>query len=182
RRTANRAAIGVGLLGIAMAAYEHYSQQSKTTGSAVAAAPPPAPGAVPAAASATAATPPPPPAASGNDPRRQADALLMLRAMIAAANADGHIDDSERGAIIGRAREAGLDTDDIAALERELAAPWPLAALAATTQPAMRERVYLAARLAIDPDHPAEQRFLDDLASGVQLDAPRRAELDAQIT
>ncbi|MEZ5464919.1 MAG: DUF533 domain-containing protein [Lysobacteraceae bacterium] len=183
RKTANRAALGVGLLGIAMAAYEHYSQQSKSPAGAPAAAPPPVPGAVPTATSSLPSSPPPPPpAAVPDDAQRQADALLMLRAMIAAANADGHIDDSEREAILGRAREAGLDADDISALERELAAPWPVAALAAATQPAMRERVYLAARLAIDPDHPAEQRFLDELASGVELDGARRAELDGQIS
>ena len=179
RRTASRAALGVGLLGIAMAAYEHYNQPSKTPTSAPPSAPPPAPG----AASVTVnAMPPPPPPAPVTDAQRQADALLMLRAMIAAANADGHIDDSEREAILRRANEAGLDADDIAALEHELASPWPLAALLATTQPAMRERVYLAARLAIEPDHPTEQRFLDELANGVQLDAARRAELDAQIS
>jgi len=178
-RTANRAALGVGLLGIAMAAYEHYSQQSKMAVSAPPSAPPPAPGSTSAAVS---AAPPPPPPAPSMDAQRQADALLMLRAMIAAANADGHIDDSERQAILDRGQEAGMDADDIAALERELAAPWPIAALVAATQPAMRERVYLAARLAIDPDHPAEQRFLDELANGVHLDARRRAELEQQIT
>ncbi|HPF74328.1 MAG: tellurite resistance TerB family protein [Rhodanobacteraceae bacterium] len=180
RRTASRAALGVGLLGIAMAAYEHYSQQSKATASATGAAPPPVPGAMPAGASA-APPPPPPPAPPADGAQRQADALLMLRAMIAAANADGHIDDSEREAVLGRAHQAGLDADDIAALQRELAAPWPVAAITATTQPAMRERVYLAARLAIDLDHPAEQAFLDQLAQGVNLDPARRNELEQQV-
>ena len=54
-----------------------------------------------------------------------------------------------------------------------------LAAQAAT--PEQGAELYLASRLAIDPDHPAERVWLDALAGRLQLPAQLRASLDDQV-
>lgn len=49
--------------------------------------------------------------------------MHLLRAMITAAHADGLIDTDERGAILARARQAGMDADSVQALDAEIRAP-----------------------------------------------------------
>ena len=53
-------------------------------------------------------------------------AILLIRAMIAAANADGQIDKEERHRITQKLEEGGIDSDDRAFVERELRAPQSL--------------------------------------------------------
>lgn len=164
----NKAIVGVGLLGVAMAAYEHY-QSTQTRPAAPTGAAPPSPTAQP-------AMPPPPPAVD-----RQAHALLLIRAMVAAANADGHIDAAERSVILERALRAGLDAEGQQALLRELEQPLSVQALTATAPPQLGPELYLAARYAINVDHGSERDFLDRLSAGLGLSGSVRAGLDAQF-
>ena len=174
--TATKAKIGLGALGLAIAAYDHY-KNSSASATPTAGAPPPPPPQV-------ASAPPPPPPASGvqQPSAAQADeAMHLLRAMVCAANADGLIDADERHRIISSARDAGLDAEDIAALEGELAAPLSLAQLVARTRPAQREQVYVASVIAIGRDTDIEIRYLDELAKGLSLDEAAREQLHAQL-
>lgn len=110
----------------------------------------------------------------------QATALLLVRAMIAAASADGVVDNAERSRIVGGLQQAGLDVDAAKFLDTEFAHPATVQSLVAgATTPAIATQVYTAARLAVDPDHPAEQRFLAQLSSGLKLDAKLVANIDA---
>lgn len=171
--TATKAKIGMGALGLAIAAYEHYKSSSTpaTGGSAPPPPPPPA-----------ASTPPPAPgAAAPTDAERAVEAMHLLRAMICAANADGLIDADERQRILGSARDAGLDAEDLEALEGELAAPLTIAQLVARTRPAQREQVYVASVIAIGRDTDLEVRYLDDLAQRLGLDAAAREQLHAEL-
>ena len=180
--TATKAKIGMGALGLAIAAYEHYKSSNATppAGNAPAPPPPPAHGH---------AAPPPPPAASApspapaaaSDAERAVEAMHLLRAMICAANADGLIDVDERERILGSAREAGLDAEDLEALEGELAAPLTVAQLVARTRPAQREQVYVASVIAIGRDTDLEVRYLDDLGARLDLDAAAREALHAEL-
>ncbi|MFL9827769.1 DUF533 domain-containing protein [Rhodoplanes sp. SY1] len=100
----------------------------------------------------------------------QATALLLVRAMIAAAAADGVLDEAERTHIVGGLARAGLDADATAFLVNAFAKPLPPEALAAqATSPAVAAQVYAAARLAINPDNPAETAFLAKLAAALRL-------------
>lgn len=183
--TATKAKIGMGALGLAIAAYEHYKSSKGASMPIGSAAPPPAP--------AYGTPPPPPPAAGGaapppvpgvaapNDPERAVEAMHLLRAMICAANADGLIDADERQRILGSAREAGLDAEDIEALEGELAAPLTVAQLVARTRPAQREQVYVASVIAIGRDTELEVRYLDDLAQRLGLDASARQQMHDEL-
>lgn len=103
------------------------------------------------------------------DPRNEA---LMLRAMISAAKADGHVDEREMERIVGK-----IGTDGITAEERqfvldELRRPLDLAALVADVpNPVVAAEVYVASLLAIDLDTPAEAAYLQQLAALLRLDA-----------
>ncbi len=107
-------------------------------------------------------------------------ALIMVRAMIAAAAADGIIDNAERSRIIGNLRQAGLDDEANAFLDNEFQNPLDaqgLVDMAAT--PEMAAQIYTAARLSIDPDTEEEQAFLANLSQGLGLDADLVAHIDA---
>jgi uncharacterized membrane protein YebE (DUF533 family) len=111
----------------------------------------------------------------------QTRAMNAIKAMIAAAKADGHIDAAERERIVGRFEHLGIDADAAAFIEAEMAAPLDfeaILALADTTEKAIE--LYAASVVAIDPDTPAERAYLDALAERLSLDGSLRAHLDAQ--
>lgn len=178
--TGQKAALGLGALGVAMAAWEHYKGQAASMTA-------PAPVAQPVPAMSPPPPPPPPPApaaltASSAAPQALVpEALLVIRSMIAAAAADGLIDGNEREAILGRAQDAGLDADDLAALRQELAQPLSMPELLAQTPAHLAAEVYAAALITVSVDTEAERRWMQRLAEGLKLDDSRRAQLDAQF-
>jgi len=122
------------------------------------------------------------PQASGFHPVSQTedDALLYLRAMVAAAAADGQIDAAERARIAQGMRQAGIDEEATRWLESELAEPADVEELAAGVEtPEKAAQVYTAARLAIDPDSIQERTFLTNLAEALDLDQRLRDQIDA---
>ncbi|WP_066717620.1 MULTISPECIES: DUF533 domain-containing protein [Hyphomicrobiales] len=123
----------------------------------------------------------PPPRGTGFEPEAasEATALLFIRAMIAAAAADGAIDAEERTAILGGLREAGFDQEANEWLEGEMASPASIEALAQGAQsPEVAAQIYTAARIAINPDTPKEKDFLAGLAASLGLDAELVANID----
>lgn len=107
-------------------------------------------------------------------------ALVMVRAMVAAAYADGEIDAAEKARIMGNLQQAGLNDEAAAFLDEELANPMDPAGLAGlSTSAEMTVQIYTAARLAIDPDTQEEQDFLAELASALQLDPNLVTHIDA---
>lgn len=97
-------------------------------------------------------------------------ALALVRAMIAAARADGHIDDEEREQIAERLAMAGLGHDAAQFIDRELAAPLDLDAIVAAAETdAQKVELYTASRLTIRPDSRAERGYLDMLAGRLGL-------------
>jgi uncharacterized membrane protein YebE (DUF533 family) len=105
-------------------------------------------------------------------PERDAMSLAILSAMIAAAKADGHIDDAEQQRIFGKLDELALDTEAKAFVIDELRKPLDIDALVAkATSPEIAAEIYAASLLAIDPDDAAEQAYLAMLASRLKLDA-----------
>lgn len=186
----SKATLGVGAIGIAIAAWEHYKGQSAAPAtSSPAYAPPPPP---PPPRTATLPPPAPPatlpvaaPAVAANvvDPGddRNADAAHLIRSMIAAANADGLIDAQERAAILERAMEAGLDPATQQFLMGELRAPATLEQIVAATRPDLRLETYAAGLLAVNVDSDAERTYLDRLASALGLSAEDRQRVQEQL-
>ncbi|MFB2550275.1 tellurite resistance TerB family protein [Ensifer soli] len=114
----------------------------------------------------------PPPADSGFATDRVSSdfALILVRAMISAARADGHIDDAERSRIIDRLTVSGLSSDATAFLNDELSSPIDLDAIvAAARTEEQRVELYTASRLAIEPKSRAERGYLDLLAGRLGL-------------
>ena len=116
----------------------------------------------------------PPPSGSGfgleDEPNSADFAVILVRAMIAAARADGHIDAVEREAILGKVKLAGLGADAEAFLNEELSNPVDLDAIvgAAATE-SQKVELYTASRIAIEPDGRAERGYLDLLAGRLGL-------------
>ena len=97
-------------------------------------------------------------------------ALILVRAMIAAARADGHIDDEERRRIGEKLGASGMNSDAEAFLKAELEAPLDLDALVASAHTeAQKVELYTASRLAIEPKTRAERGYLDLLAGRLGL-------------
>ncbi|MDR6952122.1 uncharacterized membrane protein YebE (DUF533 family) [Ancylobacter sp. 3268] len=117
-----------------------------------------------------------PPPNSPFNPSQTSDSqlpLTLLRTMIAASLADGHIDDAERVAIAGKLNESGVA--DLGEAERflsdELANPATVETIArAVASEEEAAEVYMAALLAIDPDSTSERAFLARLAMALRLD------------
>jgi uncharacterized membrane protein YebE (DUF533 family) len=109
-------------------------------------------------------------------------ALLLIRAMIAAANADGEISPEERQAILRKLDEAGAGPEERQLVERELASPMSTDALVREVRNEQTaEQVYLASALAIQPDTDAERSYLQYLAARLKLDPQRAQELHQQF-
>ena len=96
--------------------------------------------------------------------------LTLVRAMISAAKADGHVDDAEREKIAGKLKLAGVGSDAEKFLLAELESPLDLDTLVAGAKTdEQRLELYTASRLTIDPDTRAERGYLDLLAGRLGL-------------
>lgn len=117
----------------------------------------------------------PPPADTGFHPAKMPGgegefALVLIRAMVAAANADGHIDDDERQRIAGKLSLSGIDTEAGEFLNQQLANPASIDDLvAAASTDEQKVELYTASRLAITSDTRAERGYLDLLAGRLGL-------------
>lgn len=101
-------------------------------------------------------------------------ALLLIRAMIAAANADGEITPDERRHILDTLDEAGAGAEERRIVEQELDRPQPLDSLLQSVKDQQTaEQVYLASRMAVNEQSEAERSYLQYLASRLKLDPQR---------
>ncbi len=106
----------------------------------------------------------------------------MVRAMIGAAKADGHIDADEQRKIFDQVERLGLDAASKALVFDALAKPVDLADVAAAAHtPEQRAELYAACRMVIDPDEPAERSYLEALAFRLALPAALVAHLEQQV-
>jgi uncharacterized membrane protein YebE (DUF533 family) len=98
-------------------------------------------------------------------------ALLIVRAMISAAKADGEIDKVEVERITGKIDEAGLGQDALVFIQKEIEKP--VGADDLIREVGSKEvalEVYAASLLAIEVDTEAEKRYLRGLAGGLGLE------------
>ena len=117
----------------------------------------------------------PPPADTGFHPSQapqgeDAFTLTLVRAMISAAKADGHVDTDERKKIADKLSLSGIGPEAEKFLMAELERPLDLDELvAAAHTDAQKLELYTASRLTIDPDTRAERGYLDLLAGRLGL-------------
>ena len=106
-------------------------------------------------------------------------ALLLLRAMITAAYADGALSNEERQGIMSHIAEAGGDEEDRRTMEREIANPKPLDELLAEVKDReTAEEVYLASSAAVDGETDANRAYLDTLRQRLDLTGEETREID----
>jgi uncharacterized membrane protein YebE (DUF533 family) len=107
--------------------------------------------------------------------------LTLMRTLIGAAKADGHIDAKEQQHVFEQVERLQLDPESKACVFDLLNAPTDLRYLDTSVRTdEQRAEVYLAARIATDADHPAERAYLDAVAARLRLPAELRAHLDGQ--
>jgi len=162
-------------------------------------APPPQP--APGQTSSTASLPPiptgsiPPPPPPPATPRQRAAAekedlppdlvFAIVRTMVAAALADGHMSPEEKQTIHTRLGESGLDQDRIRQIHQDLVIPASPDELAAMIpDPAQRPALYRSAILVLLADRqvqPTERAWLDRLAAALGFDGSVRSELEKDL-
>lgn len=108
--------------------------------------------------------------------------MLLLRAMIAAANADGHIDEDERQRIYAQVDNMDLSVQDKASLFDELRNPLSLDALvSAVPNSETAVEVYAASVMAIDENQPVSEQYLGRLASSLMIPRELVQEIHSQV-
>jgi uncharacterized membrane protein YebE (DUF533 family) len=113
---------------------------------------------------------------------REALGLILVRAMIAAARADGRLDAQESQAIFQRIESLGLDPTDQAILVAEMGRPVDVDAIVNSADSTeVAAEIYLVSRLAIDVDTAAEKSYLAMLAARLQLPPELVSELNHQV-
>ncbi len=142
--------------------------------------PPPVPGG-------TQSVPPPPPVSPAAGDQAEADiqgqefALRLIRVMIAAAHADGHLDAAEEKAILDRLQGAEMDSEEKMFVVQELHQPKDVAELTAGIHdPAKAQMIYAMAVAAIEVDTEAERAWLDELGTGLGLSPEIRNFIETQ--
>jgi uncharacterized membrane protein YebE (DUF533 family) len=115
-------------------------------------------------------------------PQVEEHSHAVLRALIAAAKADGRIDDSEKHLI---SSEIGRHTDDPNLqqwLDAEVAKPLDAreVAQAANNDPAVAAEMYIASVMLVDDQQDAERNYLDELAAALQIDPELQVHLEQQ--
>ncbi|MCA3303003.1 MAG: DUF533 domain-containing protein [Roseomonas sp.] len=112
-----------------------------------------------------------------------AEALLMLRVMIAAAKADGAIDAEERGRIAAQLDGAGLSAKARDAVLADFDKPQSPAALAKlASDPMLAAQLYAAAVVGAGDIAATERAWLDEFAKALKLDRAAAAAIEARLT
>ncbi|MFQ6590105.1 MULTISPECIES: tellurite resistance TerB family protein [Pseudomonas] len=111
----------------------------------------------------------------------EAHSHAVLRALIAAAKADGKIDEQERQMI---SAEIGRHTDDPQLqqwLDAEVAKPLNAGDFAEyADDPAVASEIYLASVMLVNDQQEAERAYLDELAGQLQIDPQLQLHLEQQ--
>jgi uncharacterized membrane protein YebE (DUF533 family) len=106
----------------------------------------------------------------------------LLRAMIAAAKSDGHVDAQEQARIFAEMDKLPLAADDKAFVMDELRAKLDIDAVAGAAEtPEEAAEIYIASLLAIDVDNAAERGYLAMLAARLKLDDALVAHLQQTV-
>lgn len=115
------------------------------------------------------------------DESAQSRSLLLLRAMIAAANADSHIDESERSAILSRIQGLDISSEDQQRLRAEIDHPLTREELAKQADSIIaKSEVYLTSLLFVDEQDTVERDYLNSLAQALGLPWELVKQLEAE--
>jgi uncharacterized membrane protein YebE (DUF533 family) len=115
-------------------------------------------------------------------PQAELHSQAILKALVAAAKADGHVDARERQLIEEQIGALASDPELLRWLDSELNKPLDPAEVArAATTPEMAAEMYIASVLMVDEEHFMERAYLEELARQLKLEPSLKAELEAQV-
>jgi uncharacterized membrane protein YebE (DUF533 family) len=115
-------------------------------------------------------------------PQVELHSQAILKALVAAAKADGHVDARERQLIEGELVKLTSDAELKHWLQAELNKPLDPAEIArAASSPEMAAEMYVASVLMVDEEHFMERAYLEELARQLKLDPALKIELETQI-
>lgn len=115
-------------------------------------------------------------------PAESSVALLLLRAMIAAARADGALDPEERAAIATQLDQAGLAAAERDRVLADFDAPASIEALAAQARdPMLAAQLYAAAVAAAGEVSAPERAWLERFGTALRLDQAARAAIETRL-
>ncbi len=112
----------------------------------------------------------------------QERSVVLLRAMIAAAQADGHIDAAEKKIIMDKMGNQNFDTELLEFLRGEIENPPSVDTLASLVESeTAAAEMYLAARVVIDQSNDQENQWLESLQQALKLQPDFVAEMEKEI-
>ena len=116
------------------------------------------------------------------DPDDNKHAKLILKAMIGAAKADGHVDEEEMARIEQALTEMGADDRVRQLVHQELHKPLDPAEIARlATSPQQASEIYLASLIVADEKNFMEKAYLQELAKQLNLAPEVTHQLEAQL-
>ena len=126
-----------------------------------------------------------PVAAPGNPPAHVQDAslkaLLLVEAMVFAARADGHIDETEKSRIYDTVAKLCPGQEPTKIIEELLHKPLDPASIAAKVgSPEEGQDIYKLSCLIVDVDHFMERSYLDGLAASLHISAEVKFRLEQE--
>ena len=114
-------------------------------------------------------------------PMTELGSQAMLKAMIAAAKSDGHLDDREQDLIYAELDRQQASTQDRQWMQDEIRRPLdPAEIAAAATSPELAAQMYLASLLVADDTTYMERAYLDELARQLKLAPDQKQSLEIQ--
>ena len=114
-------------------------------------------------------------------PAAEQQGRALLKAMIAAAKSDGHLDDRERGLVEAELSRLQAEPALRDWVQSELRRPVEPADVAAgASGPESAAEIYLASVLMVDETTTMERAYLDELARQLRLEPGLKADLEAR--
>ncbi|MCK5896647.1 MAG: tellurite resistance TerB family protein [Cocleimonas sp.] len=106
---------------------------------------------------------------------------ILLKAMIAAAKADGNVSDDELAEIDKQVKNLGLEGDTANIIQEELVKPLDIDQIAALAEgkEAKAAEIYLVSAVVTDQENEKERQYLADLATAMKIPEELLAELNA---
>ncbi|WP_226421051.1 tellurite resistance TerB family protein [Vibrio sp. E14] len=116
------------------------------------------------------------------DPDDSKHSVLILKAMIGAAKADGHVDEEEMTRIEQALADMGADEHVRQLVQQELNKPLDPAEIAnQATSPQQASEIYLASLIVADEQNFMEKAYLQELAKQLQLSPEVTQQLEVQM-
>ncbi|MEH0083303.1 tellurite resistance TerB family protein [Vibrio antiquarius] len=116
------------------------------------------------------------------DPDDSKHSVLILKAMIGAAKADGHVDEEEMERIEQALADMGADEHVRQLVQQELNKPLDPAEIAnQATSPQQASEIYLASLIVADEQNFMEKAYLQELAKQLQLSPEVTQQLEVQM-